>query len=90
MAERSDEELVPLAACTDKSRMRCKLSEIWLNAPSAVCAMEMPSLALRAACMLPLICEDMREEIAKPAASSLALLMRRPEDRRCNEVARAI
>src|SRR3989304_535586 len=31
----------------------------------------------------------MRSEIASPAASSLALLMRRPEDRRCRAVAKA-
>ena len=29
----------------------------------------------------------MRSEIARPAASSFALLMRRPEDRRCSDVA---
>ena len=33
------------------------------------------------------ICEVMRSEIARPAASSLALLMRRPDERRCIEVA---
>ena len=30
--------------------------------------------------------DDMRVEIARPAASSLALLIRKPEDRRCSEV----
>ena len=29
----------------------------------------------------------MRSEMARPAASSLALLTRKPEDRRCMEVA---
>jgi hypothetical protein len=29
----------------------------------------------------------MRLEMARPAASSFALLMRKPEDRRCSEVA---
>ncbi len=35
------------------------------------------------------ICEAIRSEIAMPAASSLALLMRKPEDRRCSEVVSA-
>ncbi len=39
--------------------------------------------------MRPLICEVKRSEIARPAASSFALLMRRPEDKRCREVAKA-
>ena len=38
---------------------------------------------------MPRICDVMRSEIARPAASSLALLMRMPEDRRCSEVLRA-
>jgi len=55
---------------------------------SAVCAMEIPSLALRIATSKPLAWEFMRSAIARPAASSFALLTRRPEDRRCTEVAR--
>ena len=84
---RSDELLVPLAACTASSRMRCRLLEICAKSPSAVCAREMPSLALRAAWLEPRICEVKRSEMAKPAASSLALLMRRPEDSRAMAVA---
>src|SRR5690554_2983573 len=56
------------------------------NAPSAVCARAIPSPALRTATFKPLICEVKRVEIAIPAASSLALLIRRPEDKRCNAV----
>ncbi len=55
-------------------------------APSAVCASEMPSLALRAAMFRPRIWLVKRSEMARPAASSLALLMRRPDDRRWMEV----
>ena len=84
---RSDALLVPLAACTANSRMRCRLLEICARSPSAVCAREMPSLALRAAWLAPRICEVKRSEIARPAASSCALLMRRPDDRRAMEVA---
>jgi hypothetical protein len=79
---RSDAELVAFADCTASSRMRCRLSLTAASAPSAVCASEMPSLALRAAWLMPRICAVMRSAIARPAASSLALLMRRPDDRR--------
>jgi len=48
----------------------------------------MPSLALRTATSRPRIWVLKRSEIARPAASSLALLMRRPEDRRWMVVAR--
>src|SRR5699024_7931747 len=79
---RSDELLVPLAACTVSLRMRCRLALIWSSAPSVVCATEMPSLALRLAWLRPLTCAVMRLAMAWPAASSAAELMRRPEDRR--------
>jgi len=49
----------------------------------------MPSLALRMATFMPRTCEFMRSAIARPAASSLALLTRRPEDRRCIATPRA-
>jgi hypothetical protein len=39
-------------------------------------------LALRNATFIPRICEVIRSAIAKPAASSLALFTRRPEDKR--------
>ena len=68
------------------SRIRCKLLDVLPSAPSATCAREMPSFALRAAWFRPRICEVMRSVMAKPAASSLALLMRKPDDRRCIDV----
>jgi len=46
----------------------------------------MPSLALRTAWFRPRIWLVNRSEMARPAASSLALLMRRPEDRRWIDV----
>ena len=52
------------------------------NAPSADCTSEMPSLALRSAIFMPRTCDSMRVEIARPAASSDAELMRLPLDRR--------
>src|SRR4051812_7797900 len=64
------------------SRMRCSASPTFDSAPSAVCDSEMPSLALRAATFRPRTCAFMRSAIARPAASSLALLIRRPLDSR--------
>ncbi|CSB42417.1 Uncharacterised protein [Vibrio cholerae] len=51
-------------------------------APSAVCAIEIPSLALRTATPKPRLCTFKRLEICRPAASSFALLILYPEDRR--------
>jgi hypothetical protein len=86
-AARSVPDWLPLADWIDSSRMRCSSSPVSASAPSAVCDSEMPSLALRTAWFRPRICEVKRLLMASPAASSLALLMRRPEDSRCSEVA---
>ena len=86
-AARSDALFVALADCTASSRMRCRLSLTLDSAPSAVCASEMPSFALRAAWFRPRIWVVKRSEIARPAASSFALLMRSPEESRAIEVA---
>jgi len=86
-AARSLSELVALADCTANWRMACRLSVICCSAAEAVWASDTASLALRAAVSRPLIWVVMRVEIAKPAASSAELLMRRPEDRRCIAVA---
>ena len=51
--------------------------------PSAVCTSETPSCALRWAWPRPLTWPVSYWLMARPAASSAALLMRRPEDRRC-------
>jgi hypothetical protein len=50
--------------------------------PCAVCASEMPSLAFFTPWLSALICEVIEVEIARPAASSAAELMRLPVDRR--------
>jgi hypothetical protein len=63
------------------------MSVIFCMEPSATWASEIPSLALRLAASMPLTCVSMRSLIAKPAASSFAVLTRRPEDRRCMVVA---
>src|SRR3546814_3976348 len=72
------------------SRTRCRLLVSSCSADSAVCDSDTPSLALRTAWLRPLIWVVNRVAIARPAASSLALLMRRPEDRRCNAVDRSL
>src|SRR6478609_9016131 len=61
-----------------------------LSEPSAVCASEMPSLLLRMPWFMPRICEVIEDAMARPAASSLALLMRLPVDRRSMALPRAL
>src|SRR5919107_5594580 len=87
-ALRSPAEFDEFDDCTASSRIRCRMSPELDRAPSAVWAIDTPSFALRVAWFMPRICELMRSEIARPAASSLALLMRRPDDRRWIEVFR--
>ena len=60
--------------------MRCRMEWTSVSAPSAVCATEMPSWALRTATLRPPTCERRPSEIARPAASSAARLMRKPLD----------
>ena len=48
-------------------------------APSAVCSIAMACEALVAACSSATTSEEMRVEMARPAASSDALLMREPD-----------
>ncbi|MNO91101.1 hypothetical protein D3C76_826410 [compost metagenome] len=87
---RSASLLEPLADWMARSRMRCSRLVDCCRAPSAVCDREMPSLALRTATPRPLIWLVRRLEICRPAASSLALLMREPVDRRSSEVLSAL
>ena len=68
--------------------MRCSIDETSCKPPSAVCTIEIASWAFFAATVLLVICDCSFSEIPRPAASSLALLMRRPEDRRWTEVVR--
>jgi hypothetical protein len=63
--------------------MRCSASPTFDSAPSAVCASEMPSLALRMATSMPRAWAFMRSAMARPAASSLAELTRSPDESRC-------
>ena len=86
---RSSALLEPLADWRASSRMRCRMLVDSCMAPSAVWAMEMPSLAFLVATFRPLIWLVRRLEICRPAASSLALLIFRPLDRRCMVVDRA-
>jgi len=48
----------------------------------------MPSFALRMATFMPRTCVFMRSAMARPAASSLELFTRRPEDKRAMVVAK--
>ena len=86
---RSASVLVPLADCTASSRMRWKISPVRPSAPSATWASEIASLELRSATFMPRTWVFMRSEMARPAASSRAVLTRRPDDKRLIEVARS-
>src|SRR4028118_1027960 len=69
-----------LLAWTDRSRMRWRMLWDSFSAPSAVCTTDMPSWALRGATLRPPTCERRPSEMARPAASSAARLMRKPLD----------
>src|SRR5688500_4838898 len=69
-----------LLAWTDRSRMRWRMLCVSVSAPSAVCTTEMPSWVLRTATFRPPIWDRSPSEMARPAASSAARLMRKPEE----------
>ena len=69
-----------LAACTERSRIRCRIECTSESAPSAVCTTEMPSWALRMATLVPPTWARRPSLIDRPAASSAARLMRKPEE----------
>ena len=62
--------------------MRCRMVCVSFSAPSAVWMRLMPSWALLVAWFRPRIWARSFSEMARPAASSAARLIRRPEDRR--------
>jgi len=68
------------AAWTPRSRRRCRIECTSVSAPSAVWTTLMPSWALRAATFRPPTWERRPSEIARPAASSAARLIRKPDD----------
>jgi len=55
---------------------------ISVRPPSATCANEMPSFALRSAWPIDRICAFKFSLMERPAASSPALVMRSPDDKR--------
>ena len=73
---------VSLAACTVSSRARDIMSPTSFIAPSAVRTMDTPSCVLRIAWSRLRIWLNRASDIAKPAASSLARLMRLPVAKR--------
>src|SRR6476620_2768780 len=66
--------------------MRWRMEVLSDSAPSAVCTTLVPSWVLRTAWVSPPICERRPSEIASPAASSAARLMRKPDDRRSSDL----
>src|SRR2546423_8033728 len=79
-AARDSVSCVPLADCTARSRTRCKSDVVSFRAPSAVCSMLMPSCAFCMATLKPPTWERSFSLIDRPAASSAARLMRKPEE----------
>ena len=73
-------ESEPFLYCTASSRTRCRM--LWTSSrlPSAVCTIETPSWMLRCAWARPRIWLRIFSEMPRPAASSAALLMRRPDE----------
>ncbi len=70
--------------------MLCRLLTIVESAPPAVCASDTASFALLIAWFVPLTCVVNCWPIARPAASSAALLMRRPDDKRVRDCDRRL
>src|SRR5580658_3752535 len=70
--------------------MVCRLDVICARPLDAVWIIDTPSFAFDTPWFRPLICVVIRVEIARPAASSAALLMRLPEDRRVMACERAL
>jgi hypothetical protein len=79
---RSEFDTEPFADCTASSRRRSSMPLTSPSAPSPVCTSEMPSSALRRAWSSERTCARSRSLIARPAASSAAVVMRRPVARR--------
>src|SRR5262245_43619527 len=80
----------PLAAWIASSRRRTRMLLTSFSAPSPVCTSEMPSLALREAWPSERTCARRRSLIARPAASSAAVEMRRPVESRWKLRARRV
>src|SRR3954464_7100612 len=78
MAALSPVESVPLLYWTASSRTRCRIECTSFSAPSADCTSDTPSSELRLAWLRPRIWARIFSEMARPAASSAARLMRRP------------
>ncbi|MNT15416.1 hypothetical protein D3C72_1504680 [compost metagenome] len=74
------------AAWVARSFMRISMVLTSSNAPSAVCSIEVLFCVLRMATVMPLACARSRVAICRPAASSMAELMRKPVERRVIDV----
>ena len=73
-----------------RSFMRIRMLLVSPSAPSAVCIIEIAFWVLRMAMAIPLVCALRRVAICRPAASSIAELMRKPVLRRVIEVDRLL
>ena len=80
IAALSPVESVPLLYWTASSRTRCRIECTSFSAPSADWTSDTPSSELRLAWATPRIWARIFSEMARPAASSAARLMRRPDE----------
>ena len=72
--------VVPEADSEASDFMRARMSLMLEAPPSAVCRIEVACAALVAACCSVVMSEEMRVEMARPAASSEAEVIRDPLD----------
>ena len=78
----SEVDSVPLLNCTARSRTRWSIECTSASEPSAVCTIDTASCALRWAWSRPPIWARSFSLMARPAESSAARLIRKPEDSR--------
>ena len=83
------EEYEPVAACSANCCIRTIRSSTVCRAPSMVCSRLTPSIAFRCPCSNTAMSARISSRTAIPAASSLALLMRKPDDSLSTDVAKA-
>ncbi|CCN33016.1 hypothetical protein VIBNIAM115_110002 [Vibrio nigripulchritudo AM115] len=78
--------MLPLADWMDKSRILSMMLVVSSNELSAVSTMDIPSFAFRIATSIPRVCTWSLLAICRPAASSFAVLILEPEDKRSSDV----
>ena len=89
-ALRCESLTVPVADCDESSERRARISPDLPSAFSPMLMALMPSFAFRTAWVAIRTSARSRSAMARPAASSAALLMRRPDARRSSDLLRLL